>query len=263
LKLSGIFKFFHRSKGENEGKEKEDIRSKDLMYYLKEGKSKDEREPPRTTYYINVERIDDRFTQYFFSHGPKVTITTQRFGEAGMDVNWLVTKIGGKVGGMKGKTVEIDNERIPPISKALLIESYARDKGLLLHPVNDSVRQEEVLYKYVGECYFVSNLSAKIVPEELNSVLDKKVLELIEHRRLKQEKESEELAYRGSKFVWLVQAANRTVVSIFSTSNIYTSTYVRGRGPRDNRGFIGSFEDSVQVDGHNILFLTPWWIWHL
>ena len=155
LKLSGIFNFFHRPKEEKEGQGKEDdSRAKDLMYYLKEGKKKDEEEPPRVLYDIDKERINDRFTQYFFDRGPKVTITTQKFGEAGLDVNWLITKVGGKLGGMKGETVEIDIERIPDISKSLLVESFMKDRSLLLHPTNDDLRQEEVLYKYVGERLF-------------------------------------------------------------------------------------------------------------
>jgi hypothetical protein len=122
LKLSGITKLFRRPKEQKEEKENES-RTKDLMYYLKESKKKDENEPPRTSYYIDKERINDRFTQYFFDRRPKVTFTTQKFGEAGLDVNWLITKFGGKLGGIKGETVEIDSESIPSISKALLVES--------------------------------------------------------------------------------------------------------------------------------------------
>jgi hypothetical protein len=65
--------------------------------------------------------------------------------------------------------------------------------------------------------------------------------------------------------VWLLPDANRPVVSIFSISKLLRSDFARRSSSRRVLGFLGTFEDSVQLDneGHSILFLTPWWIWHL
>lgn len=97
----------------------------------------DHRLLPRMYLYLSKERLNQRFSFYFFDGVSKVHISKEKSGEAGLEVNWFVVKFGGKGGASGGKSVEINIHDIDEWNKALLVEYYMKEKSLILDPLKE------------------------------------------------------------------------------------------------------------------------------
>jgi hypothetical protein len=217
-----------------------------------------EKEPPRSTIYLNKGRYDERFAHYFFDGATKIVISRDELGRADAEVNALLLKIGGQFGIDNGKTIEIDIGSIPHNKKALYVEYYARSRGKLLDPINSDIQKKEVLYKCDGKSFFADKHNMEKI---YNLVGENKGKEIYDEYH-RQERYNED-GGKESDLLWILPSKHRTLAAVLSTKHLPNSDLTR-YNDQIELGFTGSFEKSVQLSNpdHLVLFLTPWWLWH-
>ena len=209
-------------------------------------KSLSETRNPRTTIYLNQERIDD-----FYSQTVGAITELARKGKIG-------SKISAGILGILGSEVNADKElagnmKMTPVLKAILIETQARDSGQLIDLAADQARPMTLL-RYIGESQIVY-MWDEVNPG--NARIAENDARTLQIERTRQERFLRFTNDKVGTIVWVASVNGRTVGSIAVSDRINMNELGSAPPSRGRFGIIGAYEN--EIDG--VVLISPFWIW--
>ena len=209
-------------------------------------KSLSETRNPRTTIYLNQERIDE-----FYSQTVGAITELIKKGKIG-------SKVSASLWGILGSELNADKEltgniTITPVLKAILVETQAKDSGQLIDIIADQARPMALL-RHIGESQIVY-MWDEVNPE--NAGISNDDARTLQIERTRQEKFLRFANDKVGTIVWVASAAGHTVGSIASSNHINMNELGSAPPSRGRFGIIGAYESEI----NGVVFISPFWIW--
>ena len=210
-------------------------------------KSLSEVKIPRTTLYLNIDRVKE---QYFQNGGLETIETSDTINS---EVNAKITAAVASVEGNVSNTMGIKGElSVSPLLMAILLEKDSQRNNLLVDPATTVLLPKGSLLKRIANTYLVR--PSEIVTSQTSKLSDDMAF-IVQTERERQMKDYEDLGFSRKTVVW-TDKSRMNVASIVSTEflnpNSFTS-YAHGL-----IGILGLLEKEVS----NIRFIAPLWLWH-